>query len=181
MKLDTIMNPSKERMTRPATDASSPSRPNVYWVMKRWGGRSAATAARYGVSIYENPFEHEGLSGVANKSPQDLMRRLKKIGWKTAAFTNSPEKIARVEVTRAGFNVVYFPSYAAAVEAHKCKPSEAGLPACPFCRLSDQLDITAWTNERMDGSEYTGDAVRCLRCDAIAPLTAWLSRRSVSA
>lgn len=158
----------------PAAAIISP-RPRVYWVLKRWGGRSAATAARYGVPIYENPFEHEGMCKNGDSTPQELMKRLREIGWKTAQLTNSSEKIARVEVTRAGFNVIYFPSYADAVKAHKGEPSETALCACPFCHLVDQLEIINWENERADGSEYIGDAVRCNRCDAIAPMAAWIS------
>lgn len=49
------------------------------------------------------------------------------------------------------------------------------LPACPFCRQDDQLEIINWVNERADGSEYTGEAVRCNRCDAVTPLFTWLN------
>ncbi len=148
-------------------------RPKIYWVLKRWGGQTTATAARYGVSVYENPFEHEGLGSHGDDSPQDLLKRLKEIGWKTDNFTNSSDKFARVEVTRAGFNVICFPSYRAALAAHKGERSESSLPACPFCRLSDQLEAINWTSERNDGSEFIGEAVKCHRCEAIAPLSAW--------
>jgi len=53
--------------------------------------------------------------------------------------------------------------------------SEARLPACPFCHLADQLETIAWSDERADGRQYNGDAVRCNRCNAIAPLFTWLS------
>lgn len=44
---------------------------------------------------------------------------------------------------------------------------------CPFCKQTDMLEITAWTSERKDGTEYTGDAVKCHGCEAIAPVEAW--------
>ena len=62
----------------------------------------------------------------------------------------------------------------AAVDASK-EVAENPLPKCPFCRLSDQLEEVNWSNERADGSEYIGLAVRCNRCSAIAPVAAWLS------
>jgi hypothetical protein len=45
---------------------------------------------------------------------------------------------------------------------------------CPFCLATDRLEIIVWSNERPDGSEYQGNAVRCHRCDAIAPLRTWI-------
>jgi hypothetical protein len=47
------------------------------------------------------------------------------------------------------------------------------LKPCPFCRQSDLLEITGWTNQRPDESEYDGDAVNCHRCDCVVPLAAW--------
>jgi hypothetical protein len=47
---------------------------------------------------------------------------------------------------------------------------------CPFCFKTDELEIINWSNERADGSEYNGKAARCNRCDAIAPLSAWIKR-----
>ena len=49
------------------------------------------------------------------------------------------------------------------------------LPECPFCRREDELEIINWSNERADGGEYIGEAVRCNRCDAVAPLHTWLN------
>ncbi len=48
------------------------------------------------------------------------------------------------------------------------------LPDCPFCHQDDELEILDWTTERRDGSEFIGEAVRCNRCDAFAPLAKWL-------
>jgi hypothetical protein len=53
------------------------------------------------------------------------------------------------------------------------------LNPCPFCRQSDLLEITDWTNQRPDGSEYNGDAVNCHRCDCVVPLAAWQGRTEV--
>ena len=50
---------------------------------------------------------------------------------------------------------------------------------CPFCKSTDSLEILPWTNERKDGTEYDGDAVRCNRCDAIAAADSW-ARRGLS-
>ena len=44
---------------------------------------------------------------------------------------------------------------------------------CPFCNRTDLLEIYPWTSERPDGTEYQGDAVKCHRCEAIAPVEAW--------
>jgi hypothetical protein len=48
-----------------------------------------------------------------------------------------------------------------------------GVNPCPFCRRSDSLETLNWSQERYDGTEYIGEAVRCNRCDCIAPLEAW--------
>jgi hypothetical protein len=56
------------------------------------------------------------------------------------------------------------------------KLESASIPACPLCRQSDRIEIIEWNNERHDGTEYQGTAVRCNRCDAIAPLRAWMGR-----
>jgi hypothetical protein len=63
------------------------------------------------------------------------------------------------------------------------KTSTATLADCPLCRKSDCLEIVDWIHERKDGTEYHGEAVRCNRCDAIAPLRAWmgLSRHQLRA
>jgi hypothetical protein len=38
------------------------------------------------------------------------------------------------------------------------------------------LEIITWNSERHDGTEYQGDAVKCCRCEAIAPVDAWAGR-----
>lgn len=166
----------------PAPTTPAPTTPAVYprkasyWTVKGWGGISAAAADFCGIKTYLNPLEHEGLCCHGYDSPQALMKELRKWGRKPSQFNTSIERFARVEVTSSGFNVVYFPSYRAAVETHACKSSKAVLCACPFCHRADQLDIIGWTHEREDGSEYIGDAVKCNRCDAIAPLNVWQRR-----
>jgi hypothetical protein len=47
---------------------------------------------------------------------------------------------------------------------------------CPFCNQTEHLEIIDWSNERPDGTEYDGDAVRCNQCTAIAPVEAWAIR-----
>lgn len=47
---------------------------------------------------------------------------------------------------------------------------------CPFCKRTDLLEVHPWTSERPDGTEYQGDAVRCNRCQAIAPVETWIMR-----
>lgn len=44
---------------------------------------------------------------------------------------------------------------------------------CPYCKRTDSLEIISWSNERKDGTEYVGDAVRCRRCDSIASADSW--------
>lgn len=50
---------------------------------------------------------------------------------------------------------------------------------CPYCKKADQLRELEWNHEHADGSEYAGPAVICDRCDAVAPLPAWLSLGSI--
>ena len=47
---------------------------------------------------------------------------------------------------------------------------------CPFCHQADMLEIMTWTSERRDGTEYNGSAIKCHRCEAIAPANAWAGR-----
>lgn len=68
--------------------------------------------------------------------------------------------------------------------SHSVKPTnqshQPDLPACPFCNRTDEIEVINWSNERADGSEYCGEAVKCNRCDAIAPLGTWLSRGRIT-
>ena len=146
----------------------------VYWTLKRFGGRTAEDAARHKASIDLNPFPHNGLCWFGFDSPQKLIEHLRTLGWKTTQFTNTTDQFARVETTELGFNVLTFPSYAAAVASVKYSP-DAPLPECPFCLKNDRLERLEWSAERADGSDYEGPAVRCNRCDAVAPAAAWLA------
>ncbi len=47
---------------------------------------------------------------------------------------------------------------------------------CPFCLKTDELEIYNWSQERRDGTEYIGEAMRCHRCEAIATMGAWMKR-----
>ena len=53
------------------------------------------------------------------------------------------------------------------------------LKPCPFCRKRDRLQIIGWSHERHDYTEFTGDAVRCNRCDCVVSLAAWQGRTEV--
>jgi hypothetical protein len=48
------------------------------------------------------------------------------------------------------------------------------LVPCPYCGKSNALEIIKWVNERRDGTEYQGPAVRCNRCDSISSMPSWL-------
>lgn len=50
------------------------------------------------------------------------------------------------------------------------------LKPCPFCKKTDRLSLIQWIHERPNGGEFKGDAVKCDRCDAIAPLAVFQSR-----
>jgi hypothetical protein len=47
---------------------------------------------------------------------------------------------------------------------------------CPYCGKTDELEIVNWSQERRDGTEYIGDAMRCHRCESIVTLAAWMKR-----
>ena len=227
---------------KPQDHAASESHPSaltepgipVYWILKRWGGTTAATAEAWGLGpAYENPQPHEGLCQGGYLTPQELMKDLRQKDWKPSQFTNSPfQCFARVDATSCGFTLVCFPSYTSAVADHNDRvqtqkrktaslvpPTTATTPTgltfpsspegkaegreiavdqsipynnlvlaakqsddvplkvCPFCRCGDLLEEIDWSNERADGSEYIGPAIRCNRCDAIAPAAAWMNRK----
>jgi hypothetical protein len=61
----------------------------------------------------------------------------------------------------------------AAEAARTAESQKSALKPCPFCGLADRLEIMDWTHERRDGTESEGDAVKCNRCDAIAPVGVW--------
>lgn len=72
---------------------------------------------------------------------------------------------------------VNYPSYEPALAAHE-KAIPNHLPGCPFCHQSDLLETIEWVHERKDQSEFHGEAVRCNRCDVIAPLPIWMRAAS---
>jgi hypothetical protein len=47
---------------------------------------------------------------------------------------------------------------------------------CPYCDKVDELEIVTWSQQRRDGTEYDGKAMRCHRCVSIVPLAAWMKR-----
>lgn len=60
--------------------------------------------------------------------------------------------------------------------ALKLDPARLLSIPCPFCGLTDMIETIQWTSERPAGSEYQGDAMKCYRCEAIAPVKAWSLR-----
>lgn len=62
----------------------------------------------------------------------------------------------------------------------KCKATPPKLKPCPFCKKSDRLSLIHWIHERANGAEFNGDAVKCDRCDAIAPLAVFQGRIEAS-
>lgn len=60
--------------------------------------------------------------------------------------------------------------------SHKLDALDPLAMPCPFCLKTDELEIRRWSQERRDGTEYDGDAVRCHRCEAIATMAAWIKR-----
>lgn len=158
------------------TNTLKETRSSSYWTLSY----SPAVTAEQGAALAippDNGFPH-ALTRHQCGTAQELMEALVKIGRTPDQFTGSSDRFCRVDMMPRGFNVVCFPSYAAALlsddEAKAPRCSEIN-PPCPFCRQADRLETIGWTNDRADGSEYVGDAVRCNRCDAIAPLPAWLS------
>ncbi len=94
----------------------------VYWILKLWGGRTAAEAEFFGISVYDNPMPHEGVGHFGYESPREMMKDLRRKGWKPSRFTDSEHQcFARIEVTPCGFNLVRFPSYAAAMADHRAR------------------------------------------------------------
>jgi hypothetical protein len=52
---------------------------------------------------------------------------------------------------------------------------------CPFCNKTDSLQTIQWCHERPDQTEYNCDAVKCVRCDAVAAVPTWMKRRTSAA
>jgi hypothetical protein len=153
---------------------------STYWTLSFSPAVTTDQAAAFGV-LPSNGYPH-CLTRHQCGTAKELMEALAKVGRNPDQFTSSSDRFARVEITANGFTVTCFPSYSAAL----ANDGEAGhpirsdiLPTCPFCRQSDRLETIDWSSERQDGTEYVGEAVRCNRCDAIAPVPAWLSHGKI--
>ena len=151
--------------------------PFRYWIL--WRNDDAQMRAAFGMPpASEKRFPHQGLCAVGFESPSELMADLASKGWRKDALDHQPNRIALVETTPTGIRVTEFPTYAAAVKAHKTGEDPGKLKPCPFCGKRDKLVLIDWTHERPDGTEYIGDAVKCDRCDTVVPLAVFQNSRS---
>lgn len=187
--------PKSEWELPPQTGQVGPKpNPARYWILWRNDDAQMRTALRMPAAS-ENRFPHQGLCTGGFESPGELMADLVSKGWRKDALDHQPNRIALVETTSSGIRVNAFPTYATAVRADaafkkspptppvrpkidtKLSDSEGPqLKPCPFCKKADRLSLINWTHERPDGTEYIGEAVKCDRCDAIAPLAVFQSR-----
>jgi len=62
----------------------------------------------------------------------------------------------------------------------RSESTPAKLPRCPFCMKADMIQELWWAWEAFDGSEHESPALRCNRCNAIAPKPVWESAGSAS-
>ena len=74
----------------------------------------------------------------------------------------------------------FLPGTSETLPTWQASPSDP-LPPCPFCQRADLLEEIHWSNEREDGTEFDGPAIRCNRCDAIAPAAAWMKHKGGAA
>ncbi len=166
---------SKAPKTGFSTKPEKSTPQNRYWTL--WRGDDAAARTAYGMPPRDTPeFPHEGICSFGFLTPGELMADLLTKNWSKDPFDHAPNRFALVQITPAGLNVTAFDTYAAAVKAHKDGEDPEKLKPCPFCGRRDKLVMIDWTHERPDGTEYNGDAVKCDRCDAIAPLAVFQTR-----
>lgn len=163
----------------PKTAGNTPISPLVrYWVL--WRNDDAEMRKAFNMPARgQVRFSHEGICSFGFPTPGELMDDLRSKGWRDDALDHAANRIAMVEITSSGLSVTAFDTLAAAIKAHKAGEEPENLKPCPFCGKSDRLVVIDWTHERPDGSEYIGDAVKCDRCDAIAPLAVHQSRKNL--
>lgn len=168
--------PRLKTVPSPKTAGNTPIPPLVrYWVL--WRDDDAEMRKAFNMPVPDEVrLPHAGLCSFGFPTPGELMDDLRSKGWRDDALDHAANRIAMVEITSSGLSVTAFETLAAAIKAHKAGEDPEKLKPCPFCGKSDRLVVIDWTHERPDGSEYIGDAVKCDRCDAIAPLTVFQSR-----
>lgn len=91
-------------------------------------------------------------------------------------ITTAEGDLLRARAAASGQSVEEFVRSAIIHGISKLDPLRLLSIPCPFCGKIDMLEIMHWSQERRDGTEYDGDAVRCHRCEAIAPIAAWSKR-----
>jgi hypothetical protein len=96
-------------------------RRGVYWTCQKRKTYSKAQCEEMDISPHAvTPTPHGGISRFACKSPQALLRRIRRFGeWQPSDFDHSSEKIARVEVLPDGFIFTTFDTFKEACEAHE--------------------------------------------------------------
>lgn len=161
-----------EKLSRPrllASDAKGRAG-QCYWTIKM----SAAPPPKdWGVIGVERP-PHGMLCTFQFGTLKALVKRLKDFDFTRARMTN----LARVRLTGTGFLVDYYPTLADALAAEK---EPAGEHCCPFCLKSDMIEEIRWAGERFDGTDFELPALRCNRCDLIAPKVRWVAGGPVHA
>jgi hypothetical protein len=95
-----------------------------------------------------------------------LVKRLAEFEIPRAGVAN----LARMRLSEDGFQVEYFATLAAALAAEK---ETTGKDCCPFCMKSDMIEEIEWSGERFDGTDFRLPALRCNRCDMLAPKGIW--------
>lgn len=86
--------------------------PRYYWILQRESSPELAKLAQVAPSI---DYPHSGLTDGQARTAKELMKKLRTKGWKVSGVNNTRSMFARVQITKYGFNVVRFATYAAAV------------------------------------------------------------------
>lgn len=155
-----------------------------YWALWR-SADDAGLREAWGVSPrVSRHFPHEALCRCGFDTVTELIQDLISKNWKPEDLDGTLDRLAWIVPAANGMTVHAFASIRDAEEFEAGLATDrnnrgefAGnaddLPACPFCRAADKLQILEWSTERADGSELQGPAVRCNRCDTISPLATW--------
>lgn len=113
-------------MKRTTTTTTPPAAPasqgRYYWTIQTEGW-SAEACEKYGV-LPPVIYPHSHLSAIRANTAKELVEKLRPMGWKPSDFDYTSAMLARVEVTKYGFNLVRFSNYAAAVEDDATRASK---------------------------------------------------------
>ena len=123
-----MSNNTIEQKQKPSRASQINAKAGIYWTLKTPSITLIRKAYGHAPGLEEAP--HDCLGSMQCATPKELLKELRILGWTPASFSAAHCKYARIQITVTGFEVAFFPDYAAAVadDRARAKSAEAATP-----------------------------------------------------